>query len=92
VTTGPVDNRGLEARPDVLTYTSVALARDVEVIGPVSAELFVRSSLEHTDFCVRLCDVHPFGRSINVCDGLRRLAPDRPALEPDGIRKVVIEL
>jgi uncharacterized protein len=92
VTTGPIDNRGLEARPDVLTYTSVALDRDVEVIGPVSAELFVRSSLEHTDIFVRLCDIHPFGRSINVCDGLLRLAPDRPALEPDGIRNVAIDL
>ena len=92
VKAGPVDNRGLEARPDVLTYTSVALDRDVEVIGPVSAELFVRSSLEHTDFFARLCDVHRFGRSINVCDGLLRLVPDRPALEPDGCRKVAIDL
>jgi putative CocE/NonD family hydrolase len=87
-----VDNRALEARPDVLTYTSASLERDVEVIGPVSAELFVRSSLEHTDFFVRLCDVHPDGKSMNVCDGLLRLFPGRPAADSDGCRRVCIDL
>jgi putative CocE/NonD family hydrolase len=52
---GAQDNRALEARQDVLIYTSEPLERDIEIIGPVSAELFVRSSLEHTDFFVRLC-------------------------------------
>jgi putative CocE/NonD family hydrolase len=68
--TGQQDNRKLEARSDVLLFTSPPLEEDMEVIGPVSAELFVRSSLEHTDFFVRLCDVHPNGKSMNVCDGL----------------------
>src|SRR5581483_11746762 len=53
----PTDNRPLEARPDVLTYTSAPLENALEVIGPVQADLYVRSSLEHTDFFVRLCDV-----------------------------------
>jgi putative CocE/NonD family hydrolase len=49
--------------------------RDVEIMGPVSAELHVRSSLRYTDFFVRLCDVEPSGKSINICDGLARLGP-----------------
>lgn len=89
---GPKDNRALEARPDVLTYTSAVLDRDLEVIGPVSAELYVKSSLEHTDFFARLCDVGPSGKSVNVCDGLLRLVPGRPAPEPDGCIKVGIDL
>ncbi len=56
---GPKDNRSLEARADVLVYTSAVLEQDMEVIGPVSAELYVRSSLEHTDFFARLCVVEP---------------------------------
>jgi uncharacterized protein len=76
----------------VLTYTSAILGRDVEVIGPVSTESFVHSSMEHTDFFVRICDVHPDGRSRNVCDGLQRLFPGRPATDADGRRKVIIEL
>jgi putative CocE/NonD family hydrolase len=86
------DNRALEARSDVLTFTSPPLERDLEVIGPISAELFVRSSLEHTDFFVRLCDVEPSGKSMNVCDGLQRLAPGCPVPQSDGCLKVNVEL
>jgi putative CocE/NonD family hydrolase len=75
LTGGAVDNRALEARPDVLVYTSDELPEPLEVIGPVEAELCVGSSLDHADFFVRLCDVHPDGRSVNVCDGLQRFDP-----------------
>ncbi|MEV1121197.1 CocE/NonD family hydrolase [Actinosynnema sp. NPDC049800] len=71
---GPVDNTALEARPDVLTYTTEPLAEDVEVIGDVTAEVWFRSSLPHADVFVRLCDVDPRGRSVNVCDGLVTLS------------------
>jgi putative CocE/NonD family hydrolase len=86
------DNRALEARPDVLTYTGAALSRDMEIIGPVSAELFVKSSVEHTDFFVRLCDVYPDGKSMNVTDGLLRIVPGQPAAEADGTRRACVEL
>ena len=89
---GPRNNQALEARADVLTYSSDPLARDLEVIGPVRAELYVRSSQTHTDFFVRLCDVGRSGRSINVCDGLLRLAPDSPAPQPDGGLKITVDL
>ena len=89
---GPKDNRALEARRDVVTYTSPPLERFVEVIGPVSAELFVQSSVPHTDFFVRLCDVDPSGRSVNLCDGILRLEPGRPAPRPDGTLAITIEL
>src|SRR6202034_2693523 len=81
--TARMDNRMLEARSDVLTYTSTPLPADLELFGEVSADLFVRSSREHTDFFARLCDVDPTGASINICDALLRLTPGRPASEPD---------
>jgi putative CocE/NonD family hydrolase len=87
-----VDNRRLEARPDVLTYTSAALDDDTEVIGEPAVELHVRSSLEHTDFFARLCDVDPAGASVNVCDALLRLAPGRPEPGPDGTIRVAFTL
>jgi putative CocE/NonD family hydrolase len=74
VRSGRVDNTALEARPDVLTYTTEVLDDDVEVIGDVSAEVWFRSSLPYADVFVRLCDVDERGRSANVCDGLTRLA------------------
>lgn len=97
---GPKDNRAVEARPDVLIYTSAPLDRDLEIIGAVSAELFVQSSLEHTDFFARLCDVDPSGKSTNISDGLLRLQPPlnaagqagNPPTETDGSRRVCIDL
>ncbi|MBR7828798.1 CocE/NonD family hydrolase [Actinospica sp. MGRD01-02] len=71
---GRVDNAALEARADVLTYTTEALAEDVEVVGEVNAEIWFQSSLPHADVFVRLCDVDPDGRSTNVCDGLISLS------------------
>jgi putative CocE/NonD family hydrolase len=67
---GRVDNRKLEARSDVLTYTTPELEQDVEVIGEVGAEIWFCSSLPYADVFVRLCDVDDQGRSTNVCDGL----------------------
>jgi uncharacterized protein len=70
---GRVDNTALEARPDVLTYTTAPLTADTEVIGEVGAEIWFSSSLPSADVFVRLCDVDTSGRSWNVCDGLTRL-------------------
>lgn len=69
-----VDNTKLEARADVLTYTTSVLEQDVEVIGQVSAEIWFRSSLPFADVFVRLCDVDERGRSHNICDGLTSLS------------------
>jgi putative CocE/NonD family hydrolase len=88
----PTDNRPLEARPDVLTYTSAPLEQDLEVIGPIQADLFVRSSLEHTDFFARLCDVDQRGKSLNVCDALLRVRPGQPAPAADGVLHITIDL
>jgi uncharacterized protein len=87
----PRDNRELEARSDVLTYTSPVLEADLEVIGNVSAELFVSSSVQHTDFFARLCDVDAAGHSSAVCDGLVRLTAETTA-QADGVIKAAIEL
>ncbi len=89
---GPLDNRPLEARRDVLCYTTAPLAADLDVIGPVRLELYVRSSLAHTDFFGRLCDVYPDGRSINVCDGLFRLSPGQGEPQPDGTLRLEVDM
>jgi putative CocE/NonD family hydrolase len=88
----PTDNRQLEARSDVLTYTAAPLEDDLDVIGPVRAELFVRSSLEHTDFFARLCDVDAQGKSLNVCDALLRVVPGQQPITADGCLRVTIDL
>ena len=65
--------------------------------GPVSAVLFVSSSAPDTDFTVRLVDVHPDGRAINLCEGVLR-ARYRESIEravlmtPDEIYELTIDL
>ncbi len=69
----PQRNNALEARADVLVFTSEALGEPLDVIGPVSISLRARGSGPHFDVFARLCDVDPRGRSWNVCDGLVRV-------------------
>jgi uncharacterized protein len=87
-----VDNRMLEARPDVLTYTSAPLGADIEVIGVPAVEVHFASDRPHTDVFARLCEVSPAGQSVNICDGLLRLSPGLPAPASDGTRRVRFEL
>ncbi len=88
----PTDNRKLEERPDVLTYTSAPLEHDLEVIGTVQADLFVRSSLQHTDFFARLCEVDEWDKSLNICDALLRVTPGRPTPAADGTLHLTFDL
>lgn len=90
---GSKDNRAVEARPDVLTYTTEPLSRDLEVIGPVRLELFVASDHDYADVFGRLCEVYPDGRSMNITDGIHQIAPDRDNERlPDGSYKLAINL
>jgi putative CocE/NonD family hydrolase len=82
---GRVENGRLEARPDVVTYTTPPLEAAVEVIGEVGAEVWFRSSRPYADVFVRLCDVDRRGRSYNVCDGLVSLT-GADALTRVGVR------
>jgi putative CocE/NonD family hydrolase len=72
-TAGPRDNGPLEIREDVLTFTGLALAEPVDVLGPVSARLSISTDTGYADVFTRLCDVDAQGRSTNVCDGLAQL-------------------
>lgn len=85
------DMSELENRADVLSFTGEPLAASLEVIGAVSAELFFRSSLEHTDFFLVLCDVAPNGRCKNVCDGYVRVRPNPADVRANGVRRAQIE-
>lgn len=89
---GAVDNRPLEARSDVVTFTTPPLDHDVDVIGHVFLDLYARTSALSADFFARLCDVYPDGRSINLCDGGTRVNPSMIDLQPDGSFHILIEL
>ncbi|HLT90364.1 MAG TPA: CocE/NonD family hydrolase [Woeseiaceae bacterium] len=69
---GSFDQRGIEARADVLVYTSEPLEAPLEVTGSVRAILYVSSDAKDTDFTVKLVDVWPDGTAYNVDDTILR--------------------
>ncbi len=69
---GPDDYSPIERRDDVLVFTSPALEKDLKILGPVSARLFIWSSGKDTDFVAMLTDVWPSGFSQRLCDGIVR--------------------
>lgn len=91
-TAGRRDQRRREHRHDVLTYTSPVLTEDLTVVGPITATLFARSTLEYTDFFVRLCDVSHNGKSHNLSDGIIRLRPGSVEMDDDGVLRLVISM
>ena len=67
-----VDQRDIEARADVLTYSTPVLEKGVTVAGPIEVVLYVSSSAKDTDFIVKLVDVYADGKAINLSnDGFR---------------------
>ena len=69
---GPMDQRPIEARPDVLTFTTEPLQQPLTVMGPVRAKIWLVPDTTDLDIAVRLTDVYPNGRSMLVLDGIQR--------------------
>lgn len=82
---GPRDQTLIETRADVCVFTSEPLQRDLEVTGRVRVVLHAESSAPSTDWVARLCDMHPDGRSFNVCDGIFRVEKGADACRPIAI-------
>jgi len=69
---GPRDQRDVENRKDVVVYTTAALDQDTEVTGPVTLDLYAKSSAVDTDFTAKLVDVWPSGFAQNLTEGILR--------------------
>lgn len=73
VSPGAFDQRGIEARGDVLVYTTDPLQSELEVTGPIDVVLFVSSDARDTDFTVKLLDVEPGGVAWNLDETIQRV-------------------
>jgi predicted acyl esterase len=71
--TGPLDQRTVSDRPDVLRFIGEPLEAAVEVVGHLDVDLFVSTDAEDTDFIVKLIDIHPNGYEALVRDQGARL-------------------
>jgi len=94
---GSFDQSEVEARRDVLVYTTPALKTGVEVTGPIKAVLYVSSSAKDTDFTVKLVDVYPDGKAYNVQEGILRARhregfDKKVWMKPNEVYEVTVDL
>lgn len=94
---GSVDVSGVQKRPDVLTYTTAPLKRDLDVVGPLRLILHASSGAVDTDFAARLSDVFPDGRAIQLQNGVlraryRNITGQPELLEPDRAYRLEIDM
>jgi uncharacterized protein len=69
---GPKDQRPVESRQDVLVYTSEPMQQPLAIAGPVEMRLSASTDGPDTDWMIKLVDVHPDGRAINIAEGILR--------------------
>jgi hypothetical protein len=53
------DQRFVDGRPDVLTYTSAPLTKAMHIMGPPQVDLFAATTGTDSDWAVKLIDVYP---------------------------------
>jgi putative CocE/NonD family hydrolase len=87
---GSQDNTAVEARADVLTFSTAPLTDPIEVAGVPVAEVYVKSDNPYCDVFVRLCDVDERGRSRNLTDQILRCSPVE--VVPGKVRRVRLPL
>jgi putative CocE/NonD family hydrolase len=61
-----LDQRSIEARDDVLVYTSDAFADAVTVAGRMRLHLYAATDARDTDFTAKIADVYPDGRAVHL--------------------------
>ena len=93
---GAHDYRALAGREDVLVFDSEPLPTDMEVTGPIRAEIYLSGGCRDLDLWVRLLDVAPDGTAFNLMSpGLdvlrasyRKESPQPEYLEPESITRL----
>jgi putative CocE/NonD family hydrolase len=94
---GAIDQRSIEARSDVLVYSTAPLTEGIEVSGPVEVTLYVSSDAKDTDFTIKLIEVLPDGTAYNIDDNIQRAryreGYDKPPvwMEKDKVYKVTLQ-
>lgn len=94
---GPLDQRPLERRADVLSYTSTPLEQPLEATGPLTVVLHAATTAADMDVVAKLCDVDPDGIARVLAEGVVRAryreGYDRPRpLEPGRAYEYPIDL
>ena len=93
---GSYDQRIVEARADVLVYTTAPFSEGLEVTGTMTPTLYVSSDVKDTDFTIKVIDVYPDGRAFTLDESIQRMryrdGYDKPLvwMEPGKVYKVTL--
>jgi putative CocE/NonD family hydrolase len=94
---GAFDQRAMEAREDILVYSSEPFRDGMELSGPITPTLYVSSDAKDTDVTVKVIDVAPDGVAYNLDETIQRLryrnGYDKPPawMEPGQVYKVELQ-
>ena len=93
----PLDQRPLQARPDVLRFATAPLAAPLEIAGKPKADLYVSSTASDTLFVVKMVDIYPEGYEALLREGAfmarYRNGLDKPApLETNRLTRLTFSL
>jgi hypothetical protein len=96
---GAHDYRDMAKRSDVLTFDSAPMEKDVEVTGPIQADIFFSCDCRDTDLWVRVLDVMPDETAFNLMSpGLdvqrasyRDVAAGRQLLMPNQVYELKLD-
>ncbi len=69
----PIEQKEILSRNDVLFFTTPPLQEDLTIAGTVTLHLYVSSQSIDTDFCAKICDMHPNGKTYNITPGFIRM-------------------
>ncbi|AMY07619.1 Cocaine esterase [Luteitalea pratensis] len=69
---GPVDQKPLDGRADIVRFTSELLKEPVTIGGPVAMDLHATTDGKDTDWMVKLVDVSPDGKAYPMAEGILR--------------------
>jgi len=96
---GPVDNLQFllsrqNIHKDVAIFTGAPLTDDVIIAGVPEVSIYVTSSIEYSDYYVRILDYDPSKNvSINICEGFTRVSPEhQPPKNDENVFNVKFEL
>lgn len=82
---GMYEQSPVEEREETLVFTSEALPEDLFVAGVIRASIVLSSEAASADIAIKVCDVHPDGRSYNLVDRLRRVTMTPGRKRPIGV-------
>lgn len=89
---GSLQQPDINWRPDVLSYVSDTIENDLDIVGPITAKLWVKSDAPDTCFTIKIMEVFPDGTAWHIRSGITTLGWRNGATELQSYNGEAVEL